>query len=194
MYKACVTKRRFCIAGYQLRRLLHCVTIHAPPHHAGAPLKIRQTVERHPAERRNLQAVYDRDHMDSNVTPAEWRMLASASPLLGCVPATLRRAAWHRDIAAGVALFRLGAKPQSMFYVIAGEVRMVRRSKRGAEIVLQRACCAFLARASVRPRTTVMALLRRIVVFCSFRPPPSALRLMTMLHSDQHGRSTLRPR
>jgi CRP/FNR family transcriptional regulator, dissimilatory nitrate respiration regulator len=87
--------------------------------------------------------------MDRNVTAAEWKALAAAQSLLAHVPLKLRRVARHCEVTAGTALFRLGGKPSSMFYVMAGEVRMIRRSRRGAEIVLQRACRGFLAEASL---------------------------------------------
>lgn len=46
-------------------------------------------------------------------------------------------------------LFSRGDRPKAMFYVIAGEVRLVRRSQSGVEIVLQRTRRGFLAEASL---------------------------------------------
>jgi CRP/FNR family transcriptional regulator, dissimilatory nitrate respiration regulator len=87
--------------------------------------------------------------MAREVSVAEWRVLRSSHTPLACLPVKLRGVASRREIETGTTLFRLGDKPQSMFYVIAGEVRMIRRSRRGAEIVLQRACRGFLAEASL---------------------------------------------
>jgi CRP/FNR family transcriptional regulator, dissimilatory nitrate respiration regulator len=47
------------------------------------------------------------------------------------------------------AVFGRGDRPQSMFFVLSGEVRLLRRSKTGSEIVLQRTRRGFLAEASL---------------------------------------------
>jgi CRP/FNR family transcriptional regulator, dissimilatory nitrate respiration regulator len=64
-------------------------------------------------------------------------------------PAGLRRQAVELAFAAGEVVFRLGARPARMFWVLEGEVRLVRHSRSGADIVLQRAYGGFVAEASL---------------------------------------------
>jgi CRP-like cAMP-binding protein len=67
----------------------------------------------------------------------------------GAFPAGLLRQAVEVAFAAGELVFRLGARPVRMFWVLEGEVRLVRRSRSGADIVLQRAYDGFVAEASL---------------------------------------------
>jgi CRP-like cAMP-binding protein len=69
--------------------------------------------------------------------------------IVDALPAGLRRQAMNIVVAAGELVFRRGARPGRMLWVVEGEVRLVRRSRNGAEIVLQRACSGFLAEASL---------------------------------------------
>ena len=68
---------------------------------------------------------------------------------LAALPAELRRRASDFAAAAGETLFRYGERPRRMLWVMQGEVRLVRRSRDGAEIVLQRANSGFVAEASL---------------------------------------------
>jgi CRP-like cAMP-binding protein len=70
-------------------------------------------------------------------------------PELAALPAGLRRQAQPIAAAAGQAVFRLGARPARILWVLEGEVRLLRRSRNGAEIVLQRAYSGFVAEASL---------------------------------------------
>lgn len=83
------------------------------------------------------------------VTVAEWEVLTAAHPELEALPAELRRRAVVAALAAGEPVFRRGARPGRMLWVLEGEIRLVRRSRNGAEIVLQRAYCGFVAEASL---------------------------------------------
>ena len=74
---------------------------------------------------------------------------ASPDPLLAALPARLRGLAREVGAATGDAVFRRGARPASVFLVLEGEVRLVRSSPAGAEIVLQRARSGFIAEASL---------------------------------------------
>ncbi len=65
------------------------------------------------------------------------------------LPEALRRRAAAIGMAAGETLFRLGDRPRRMYWVIDGDMRLVRRSRNGAEIVLQRARSGFIAEASL---------------------------------------------
>ena len=79
----------------------------------------------------------------------EWAAVIRAHPELAALPAELRRHAVEVRVGAGELVFRHGAKPGRMLWVLEGEVRLLRRSRNGAEIVLQRAHEGFLAEASV---------------------------------------------
>jgi CRP-like cAMP-binding protein len=79
----------------------------------------------------------------------DWQVLIQAHPALAALPADLRRQAVDIAAARGELVFRLGARPGRMLWVLEGEVRLVRRSRRGADIVLQRAHSGFVAEASL---------------------------------------------
>ena len=87
--------------------------------------------------------------MARRLTDEEWVVLIKAHPELAALPADLRRHADHIVAAAGVPVFRLGERPARFLWVLEGQVRLVRRSRNGAEIVLQRAHSGFVAEASV---------------------------------------------
>ena len=74
---------------------------------------------------------------------------APADPGIAALPARLRALAVPVAAGAGEIVFRRGARPARMFFVLEGEVRLVRTSASGAEIVLQRARSGFLAEASL---------------------------------------------
>lgn len=79
----------------------------------------------------------------------DWEALASISALLPGLPESARRSARLIEIAKGHTLFEQGHAPRWMHCVIAGEVRLLRRSRDGGEIVLQRARAGFIAEASL---------------------------------------------
>ena len=70
-------------------------------------------------------------------------------PELVALPTRLRQQAINIVAAAGETVFRLGSQPRRMLWVLDGEVRLVRRSRSGTEIVLQRAYSGFVAEASL---------------------------------------------
>lgn len=100
---------------------------------------------------------------------ADWDALIAAHAELGALPAGLRRHAQAVAAAAGETIFRGGARPRRMYWVVQGELRLVRRAANGAEIVLQRAASGFVAEASVEsPRyhcDAVMAAPGRLLAF-----------------------------
>ena len=69
--------------------------------------------------------------------------------VLSALPPGLLRRASKLDLAKGRLLFRQGAKPTAMYCVLSGEVRLVRTSAAGTEIVLQRTRSGFVAEASL---------------------------------------------
>lgn len=87
--------------------------------------------------------------MAALLTDRDWVSLMQAQPELGALPTGLRRLASDIVAAAGETVFRLGARPRRMLWVVDGEVQLVRRSRNGAEIVLQRAHSGFVAEASL---------------------------------------------
>jgi CRP-like cAMP-binding protein len=79
----------------------------------------------------------------------DWQALVASATELGAIPADLRATVEHMEVPAGQTIFRMGARPAKVFWVLDGEVRLVRRSRNGAEIVLQRAGSGFVAEASL---------------------------------------------
>lgn len=82
----------------------------------------------------------------------DWPALVSAHPELAHIPPALREAARLRACAAGESIFRQGDRPKAMLFVLDGEVRLLRRSRGGAEIVLQRSRGGFFAEASLEAK------------------------------------------
>lgn len=79
----------------------------------------------------------------------DWSGLAQKHPGLASLPAALRAAASRIDFAAGGVLCLRGAKPTHMYYVLAGELRLVRHTASGDKLVLQRSRQGFVAEASM---------------------------------------------
>jgi CRP-like cAMP-binding protein len=65
------------------------------------------------------------------------------------LPPDLLEVATELRLPKDAALFVQGGKPEAMYCVLSGEVRLVRTSVMGAEIILQRATAGFLAEASL---------------------------------------------
>lgn len=81
-----------------------------------------------------------------------WPTLAAEHPELAHVPEVLRDAARVRALAPGEALFRQAERPKAMYCVLDGEVRLLRRSREGGEVVLQRSRGGFFAEASLESK------------------------------------------
>lgn len=82
----------------------------------------------------------------------DWAALVESHPELAQVPPALRAAARQKAFAAGETLFRQGERPKAMYCVLDGEVRLLRRSRDGAEVVLQRSRGGFFAEASLESK------------------------------------------
>src|ERR671914_779318 len=99
----------------------------------------------------------------------EWKALIAAQGELAAVPGTLRDYAEHFTATAGQTIFRTGGGPSKVVWVLEGEIRLLRRSRDGAEIVLQRASSGFVAEASLdSPRyhcDAVAAVPSRLLAF-----------------------------
>ena len=83
------------------------------------------------------------------VSGLDWKSLTCAAPLLAALPEPARRLARLLDIPPHASVFGQGDRPHAMYFVLSGEVRLVRRSRSGGEIILQRARHGFLAEASL---------------------------------------------
>ena len=68
----------------------------------------------------------------------DWKSLALGSPLLATLPGPARRVTRLLEIPLHASLFSQGDRPKAMFFVLSGELRLVRRSRSGGEIILQR--------------------------------------------------------
>lgn len=93
---------------------------------------------------------YDLDHIQENKEPGvDWQALTTQHAALHAAPIQLRHLAERRPLPAGVSLFHLGDRPQHIFFIITGEVRLMRHSPQGQEMILQRARAGFIAEASL---------------------------------------------
>jgi CRP-like cAMP-binding protein len=79
----------------------------------------------------------------------DWEVVQRKLPFLAALPAAARASVRLVNLDAGELLFRAGATPAAMFCVLSGEVRLVRLSRTGSEVVLQRARKGILAEASL---------------------------------------------
>jgi CRP-like cAMP-binding protein len=79
----------------------------------------------------------------------DWRALTESLPALEVIPPGLRAVADHVEFEVGQMLFRAGDRLKGVYCIIRGEVRLIRRARNGAEIVLQRSRGGFFAEASI---------------------------------------------
>lgn len=82
-------------------------------------------------------------------THMDWPALTHAHPELSFLPSSLRAVTVVHDFDRGETVFRRGARPQAVYFLLTGEVRLVRRSRAGNEVVLQRMRRGFFAEASL---------------------------------------------
>lgn len=79
----------------------------------------------------------------------DWDVLTRVHPELARVSASLRAVATVRTVEKGETLFRVGQRPRAVYFLLAGELWLMRRSRAGGEVVLQRARRGFFAEASL---------------------------------------------
>lgn len=79
----------------------------------------------------------------------DWPALTRTHPELSLLPTLMRASAVVCAFGKGEAVFRLGARPQAIYFLLTGEVRLMRRSRAGGEVTLQRARRGFFAEASL---------------------------------------------
>ena len=82
----------------------------------------------------------------------EWPALVESHSELARIPPALKAAARLKAFAAGETLFRQGDRPKAMYCVLDGEVRLLRRSPKGGEVILQRSRGGFFAEASLESK------------------------------------------
>ncbi|GIK23774.1 MAG: hypothetical protein BroJett006_00200 [Betaproteobacteria bacterium] len=82
----------------------------------------------------------------------EWPALVESHSELARIPPALKAAARQQAFAAGETLFRQGDRPKAMYCVLDGEVRLLRRSPKGGEVILQRSRGGFFAEASLESK------------------------------------------
>lgn len=82
-------------------------------------------------------------------TRIDWPALTRTHPELSLLPTLMRASADVYAFDKGEAVFRLGTRPLAIHFVLAGEVRLVRRSRAGGEVILQRVRHGFFAEASL---------------------------------------------
>jgi CRP-like cAMP-binding protein len=79
----------------------------------------------------------------------DWSRLEPLSSLIEGLPEGARRSSRLMHVPGSSYLFRGGDKPAGLYFVISGDVRLTRQSRRGATIVLQRSRRGFIAEASL---------------------------------------------
>ena len=83
----------------------------------------------------------------------EWDALARGHAILAAIPLSLRQAALQCPAARGAVLFRRGARPKYVLYVLSGEIRLSRHTAEGQPVILQRRSGGFIAEASMESKT-----------------------------------------
>ena len=91
--------------------------------------------------------------MATNKLRPDWGRLTGSHPVLDAVPARLRASACVQAFAQGAIVHRVGDRVRNVYAVLTGELRLLRTSHEGREIILQRARTGFVAEASVQHRT-----------------------------------------
>jgi CRP-like cAMP-binding protein len=113
---------------------------------------------------------------------ADWSALEAVQPTLASIPLSLREQAAALRVAGGSLLAGLGSRPQSMYFIHSGELRLRRLSMNGTEIVLQRASSGFIAEASLESQAyhcDVVAAQESYLVVFPIRPFVAQLRIDT---------------
>ena len=81
--------------------------------------------------------------------PIDWATVTEKQPALRAIPRMLRDAARQCVFVKGQVLFRRGQRPEAMLCILSGEVRLVRSTRGGSELILHRTQGGFIAEASL---------------------------------------------
>ena len=86
---------------------------------------------------------------ESSEVQLDWAAVERQLPFLAALPSAARASVEIDQLGADEVVFRAGARPTVMYFVLSGEVRLMRSSRAGSEIVLQRARKGIVAEASL---------------------------------------------
>lgn len=93
---------------------------------------------------------YDLTHMvTSGISSADWTELAARHPDLRHLPPQAVDKIKHLSLAPEGLLFRCGERPRAIYYLIAGELHMMRRTRNGGTVVMSRTQRGFFAEAGL---------------------------------------------
>jgi len=85
----------------------------------------------------------------STTEKIDWELLSVTHAVLTHIPNDMRRSTVKIRLDKDDTLFRMGDFPDTMFYLLSGEIRLMRHSRAGADIILQRTRKGFFAEASL---------------------------------------------
>jgi CRP-like cAMP-binding protein len=85
----------------------------------------------------------------SGISSADWTELAARHPDLKPLPPQVAGKVKRLSLASEGLLFRCGERPRAIYYLIAGEVHMVRRTRNGGTVVMSRTQQGFFAEAGL---------------------------------------------
>lgn len=83
------------------------------------------------------------------VAATEWSKLAKQYPELHAIPRRLVHETKRLCLQRQDTLFRVNERPANIFFILSGEVQLVRYSQPGSEVVLQRKSSGFIAESSL---------------------------------------------
>ena len=129
---------------------------------------------------------YDQSHMKSMILPLALKAL---------LPSTFHARCEGARFAKNERIFLTGAKPESMFYVVSGEITLERTGLQGESVVLQRTRQGFVSEASLKSakyHCDALAIVETTVVKIPIRDlsdelasdPAFASRWIDMLNSE----------
>ncbi len=99
----------------------------------------------------------------------DWRSLSKQQPQLPEFPESLQNSAKLLEVKAGNTLYRQGEKPKEILCVLDGELRLIRHSIDGIEMILQRSNGGFIAEASMNSKVyhcdVFVAASGRVILF-----------------------------
>lgn len=91
--------------------------------------------------------------MTSGISSADWVSLTDCHPDLHHLPLQVVGQVKRLSLAPESLLFRCGERPRAIYYLIEGEVQMVRRTRNGGTVVMSRTRHGFFAEAGLYAKT-----------------------------------------
>ncbi len=103
-----------------------------------------------PSYIRGVTMRYDQAHMmTSAISSADWADLTARHPDLRHLPLQVAGKLKHLSLAPEGLLFRCGERPRAIYYMVEGEVHMMRRTRNGGTVVMSRTRHGFFAEAGL---------------------------------------------